>query len=325
MSIQFTVAIPTYNGSSRIKEVLEALRSHKDLRSGAQTSTEVINWEIIVIDNNSNDNTKEVIEEYQKQWQLPVPIKYYFEPQQGLAFARQRAVKEAQGEFIGFLDDDNLPATCWVFQAYKFGQENPRAGAYSGQIHGDFEVKPPENFDKIAQFLAIRQHGNQAHLFEPEKLRLPPGAGLVIRRQAWLESVPNTPLLIGRVGKEVVAGEDYEVLLHMHKQGWEIWYNPQMQIKHKIPHQRLERSYLLPLARGIGLATCQLRMITAQNWQKPIILLRTILGNLRRLIWHFLQYRNQLKNNLIAAFELEFFIGSLLSPFYLLIKTTRRI
>jgi hypothetical protein len=59
-------------------------------------------------------------------------------------------------------------------------------------------------------------------------------------------------------------------------------------------------------------------MINANSWQKPIIFVRTLLGNLRRVVLHILKYRDQVKTDLIAACELEFFLGSLMSPFYVL-------
>jgi glycosyltransferase involved in cell wall biosynthesis len=316
--MDFTVAIPTYNGESRITKVLERLRS--------QVNTENITWEVLVVDNHSIDNTAKVVQDFQANWSATCPLKYCFEAEQGLAFARQRVVKEASGTFIGFLDDDNLPADDWVATAYSFGLEHPRAGAYSGQIHGDYEVTPPENFNRIQAFLAIREHGPEPHRFEPENLRLPPGAGLVVRKQAWCESVPLRPSVVGNVGKAMARGDDYEPLLYMHKVGWEIWYNPAMHIDHQIPHWRLEREYLLSLARCCGLATCQLRMINANSWQKPIIFVRTLLGNLRRVVLHILKYRGQFNDDLIAACELEFFLGSLASPFYFLrssIKTRK--
>ncbi|MGB3513536.1 MAG: hormogonium polysaccharide biosynthesis glycosyltransferase HpsE [Microcoleaceae cyanobacterium] len=310
--LDLTVAIPTYNGANRLPLVLEKLRS--------QINTENISWEVIVVDNNSSQNITEVVENFQIEWPANVQLRYCFEAEQGLAFARQRAVKEANGYFVGFIDDDNLPDPEWVAEAVKFGQEHPRAGAYSGKIIADFEVNPPENFDKIKAFLAIREHGLKPRLFEPEKLQLPPGAGLVIRKHAWSENVPSRLALMGRVGKVMVAGEDYEALLYLHKGGWEIWYNPAMCIYHKIPKQRLEKEYLLSLAKGIGLATCQMRMVNAKGWEKPLIFIRTILGNIKRIFKHLIKYRNQVKTDLIAAFELEFFWGSLLSPFYYLKK-----
>ena len=317
MSIDFTVATPTYNGEHRLPLVLERLQQ--------QTGVEQINWEIIIIDNNSTDETAKVIQDYQANWSQIYTLKYYFESEQGAAFARQRAVREAKGPLVGFLDDDNLPDSHWVAAAYSFAQEHPQAGAYSGQIHGDFEVTPPADFEKIQAFLAIREHGSEPCLFEPDSLRLPPGAALVVRRQAWLESVPKRPLLTGKLPGAMVQGDDYEPLLYLHKAGWQIWYNPAMHTYHQIPHWRLERTYLLSLARGCGLATCQLRMINANNGQKPMIIAKTLVGNLRRIALYLIKYQGQIQTNLVAACELEFFWGSFISPFYFFQKSLQSI
>ncbi|MHC5833495.1 MAG: glycosyltransferase, partial [Nostoc sp.] len=91
---------------------------------------------------NSSDNTSEIIQNYQKIYHGSSHLRYFLETEQGAAFARLRAVREARGQLIAFLDDDNLPAPDWLAQAYTFGLEHPQAGAWSGQIHGDFEVKP---------------------------------------------------------------------------------------------------------------------------------------------------------------------------------------
>jgi glycosyltransferase involved in cell wall biosynthesis len=307
MSIDFTVAIPTYNGASRLPKLLDKLRQ--------QTNLDQISWEIIVVDNNSTDNTAQVVQEYQGNWLPGIPLTYILEPEQGAAYARLRAVQAAKGELIGFLDDDNLPNPDWIAQAYTFAKEHPQAGAFSGQIHGDFEVEPPENFQRIQAFLAIREHGSTPHQFEPQNLRLPTAAALVVRRQAWQESVPQRPQLKGRLAGSMLGGEDYEPLLYMHKAGWEIWYHPELHTYHQIPSWRLEWKYLLSISRGCGLATCQLRLINATTQQQPVIVIRTLLGNLRRILWHVIKYRGQVKRDLIAACELEFFWGSFLSSF----------
>ncbi|MBE9179227.1 glycosyltransferase family 2 protein [Oculatella sp. LEGE 06141] len=308
MGLDFTVVVPTYNGATRLPLVLERLRS--------QVTPEPLTWEILVVDNNSTDNTAAIVQAYQTHWDYPFPLRYCFAAKQGLASARQRGIEEAQGEFVAFLDDDNFPAPNWIANAHAFGQDHPQAGAFSGQIHGEFEVPPPEQFKRIQAFLAIRHPGGASRQFEPGQLRLPPGAGLVVRQQAWYQNVPKQLRLRGRRQRSLVAGEDYEALLHLHKAGWEIWYCPTMHLSHQIPRQRLERGYLLTLARSTGLATCQLRLVTAAPWQIPIICIRTILGNLRRIALHLIRYRGQFSTNLIAAFELQFFLGSVLSPFY---------
>lgn len=313
--MDLTVAIPTYNGATRLPLILERLRS--------QTNSDSIRWEIIIVDNNSTDDTAAVVQQYQANWPYPYPLKYYFEAEQGAAFARQRAIREAQGELVGFLDDDNLPTPEWLSAAYEFARTHPQAGAYGGQIHGEYEVEPPVNFEQIQGFLAIRQRGPEPNLYEPERISLPPAASLVVRRQAWLQHVPARPTLSGKVRGCMVQGDDYEPLLYLHKAGWEIWYNPTMQTYHQIPHWRLEKPYLTQLARGCGLATCQLRLINTADAQKPWIMARTFLGNFRRVLLHLLKYRQRVKTDLIAACELEFFLGSLLSPFYYLQRNSQ--
>lgn len=306
--IDITVAIPTYNGAERLPTLLERLL--------AQTGIENLTWEIIIVDNNSSDSTETVINSYQKVCHSVCPLRYFLETKQGAAFARIRAVNEAKGELIAFLDDDNLPEPDWLISAYTFGIEHPQAGAWSGQIHGSYEVSPPKNFERIQGFLAIRELGNQPHLFEAEHLRLPPGAALVVRKQVWCDNVPQELVLKGRLGKSMVGGEDLEPLLYLHKAGWEIWYNPNMHTYHQIPHWRLEKDYLLSLARGCGLCIFHLRLIKTKNWQKPIIFIRTFLGNLYRIIKHIIKYKSTLRNDIVALVEVEFYLGSMMSPFY---------
>ena len=306
----FTVAIPTYNGEHRLPEVLEKLRS--------QINTENFSWEILVIDNNSTDRTKEVVEQYQQNWSRVYPLKYIFEPQQGLAFARQRAIEEASGKFIGFLDDDNLPAPEWVAEAFNFGQINDRVGAYGSRSYGEFEVTPPENFTRIAPLLAITDRGSEPLLYEPQKKVLPPGAGLVIRREAWLENVPKQ-LILGPKGDNQVSqrGEDLESLLYIQQAGWELWYNPKMYIYHRIPRERLEKDYLIKICRETGLSRYHTRMLSVRTWQRPIALLVYMLNDIRKIIFHILKYKRTIGKDLVTTCEMELYVASLISPFYI--------
>ena len=306
--IDFSVAIPTYNGAQRIGEVLDQLL--------AQTGTEGITWEVLVVDNNSSDETAAVVQQYQACWPSQFPLRYCFEPQQGLAYARQRAIAETTGEFVGFLDDDNIPTPNWVSAAYEFGSKNPTVGAFGGKIEGDFEVSPPEDFQIIAPFLAITNRGSKPRIYEPQNKLLPPGAGLVVRRKAWLESVPNQFMLIGRVNNQMLAGEDLEISSYMQQKGWEIWYNPAMLIYHKIPRWRLEREYLIKLFRGIGLSRYATRMISRKKWQFPFYLILYMGNDLRKILHHLLIYRQKFKTQLVADCYWQLLVYSFLSPIY---------
>jgi glycosyltransferase involved in cell wall biosynthesis len=304
--VDFTVAIPTYNGEFRLPEVLDRLRS--------QVNVESLSWEAIVVDNNSRDGTAQVVQAYQKDF--PVPLRYCLESRQGAAFARRQAVQEAQSELIGFLDDDNLPAANWVSAANEFAQTHPKAGAYGSQIHGDFEVDLPPGFERLLPFLAITERGSLPLRYERYKKVLPPSAGLVVRKQAWL-TAPSKVILGGRVEGSMLTGEDLEVLSHIQQADWEIWYNPAMEVTHKIPRQRLERSYLIPFFQGIGHSRFITRMLSIQPRQRPLMFLAYTANDLRKITLHFLKHYSHLKTDLVAACEMQLMVSSLLSPFYL--------
>jgi glycosyltransferase involved in cell wall biosynthesis len=285
--------------------VLERLRS--------QVNTDAIQWEILVVDNNSNDTTATVVQEYQQQWQMP--LRYCFEAEQGLAFARQRGVSEAQGQWVGFLDDDNLPDSQWVKAAYEFGQSHPTVGAYGSKISGVFEQEPTPELKPILFYLAIVDRGSQPSQYHPKKNGVPPGAGLVVRRDAWLNAVPPRLFLVGRVGNAMVAGEDLEALVYLHRAGWEIWHNPAMQIQHLIAARRLQPSYFIHMMRGIGLCRHHLRMLLLAKWQQPIATVGYLLSDTYKLLHHWLHHHSTA--NLYSACEQARLMGTLISPFYL--------
>jgi glycosyltransferase involved in cell wall biosynthesis len=326
MVVDLTVAIPTYNGARRLPEVLDRLRmacqdASLVMPHSPQTPQASYNhrfkWEVMVVDNNSTDDTAKIVQAYQANWPVQCPLTYCFEPQQGAAFARRRAFIEAKGELVGFLDDDNIPEPDWVAAAYAFAREHPKAGAYGSRIRGEFEVTPPENFHRLTPFLAITERGSQPRCYEPQQRVLPPSAGLVVRKLAWLESVPSQLVLSGRTPGSMLTGEDLEMLAHIQAKGWEIWYNPTMQITHKIPHWRLKREYLIPFFRGIGLSRHVTRMLRVKPWQRPIATLAYMANDVRKIVFHVLKYGLSVRSDLIAACEMQLFISSLASPFYL--------
>jgi glycosyltransferase involved in cell wall biosynthesis len=318
--VDLTVAIPTYNSQHRLSDVLDKLQDC--IAYCQQDGRESFTWEIIVVDNNSLDNTAKLVRDYQANWSSDYPLKYYFVPEQGAAFARQKAVEKAQGEIIAFLDDDNLPNSDWVYAAYSFGKEHRQVGAYGSQIHGYFfEQKStdrlPDNFNKIACFLAIVERGDRPFCYQRQKKILPPAAGLVVRKQVWLDAVPPR-LVLNHKGKEAgLASEDLEALIHIQQAGWEIWHNPAMVIRHKIANSRLQKEYLLSLVRCVGLSRHQLRMMTLKNWQKPLALAAYMAKDLYRLLSYICKHGSKIKTDTVAACQMEFLISSLKSPVFL--------
>ena len=303
----FTVVIPTYNGAARIGALLDRLR--------CQINVKDIVWEIIVVDNNSSDRTAEVVQRYQAHWPKNIPLRYEFEPQQGAGFARQRGVKMAKGALIGYLDDDNLPWINWVYAAYKFAQQNPRVGVFGSRIRGKFSTAVPKNFSRISSLLALTDRGSQPIPYNPEAKILPPGAGLVVRRQAWLNHVPEDRILSEKFGKRE-AGEDLEAVLHIQSAGWDVWYNSHMWMHHEIPESRLTKDYLVTLCRGIGLSRYHTRMLSFAPYKRPLVLLPYALNDLRKILLHIARYRKDVVTDTVAASEMMLYTASLVSPLY---------
>ncbi|MEM9483591.1 MAG: hormogonium polysaccharide biosynthesis glycosyltransferase HpsE [Cyanobacteria bacterium P01_F01_bin.116] len=311
-----TVIICTYNGASRLPKIFEHLNR--------QLLTSSIAWEILVVDNNSQDKTAQVVHHHQLLPEFADKLRYCFEPRQGLAFARRCAVQIARGELLAFLDDDNLPNPHWVQAVYDFGQQHPKAGAFGGQIVGVYEGELPHRFERIACFLAVIDRGQVPFRYDLlGRWLFPAGAGLVVRQQAW-SAVPQEPALSGvSMGNLVGKGEDIETLSYVRKDGWQIWHNPAMEIGHKIGCDRISPPYLFKLFRGVGLSRYHTRIIRFQSWQKPLAVVGYVLKDLIQLITYCLTHCHLLHSDLVAQCEFVLLFNSLLSPFYYFLKASK--
>lgn len=313
--MDFTVAICTYNGAERLPEVLDQLLH--------QVGTEDIEWEVLVVDNNSNDDTADVVTRYATNWRQDSQLRYVFEAKQGATYARYRAVQEARSsDLIGFLDDDNLPANNWVAEAYRFGCDRPQVGAYGGIIHAKLDEPPPPYFEQIKGYLTIYNRGTTPfHYKRSDKpRRIPAAPGSVIRKQAWQDAIPAPEKLLipGRDEKTMAAGEDAEIMFYIQNSKWELWHNPEMEIWHHIPPNRLEQAYLLRLALGYGLSNYLTRVTRFYRWQRPflpfLIPFFTLRNGIKMLIY-YLQNKNSIPNNFVKACEFQSQLGQLYSPF----------
>lgn len=316
-ALDFSIVISTYNGAARLPDLFKRLKQCCAFQTDDKAQLESpIRWEILVVDNNSNDETAAVVRQAQADWATDVPLRYCFEAKQGASYARELGVHEAQAELIGFLDDDNLPAPNWVDAAYRFAQAYPNAGAFGSQIHGEFEVEPTEELKPLLPFLAIVERGTKPLRYDSMKRTLPPSAGLVVRREAWLKSMPETCMLRGRNQDSMLTGEDTEALTYLLRSGWEIWYNPAMRLWHRIPHWRLERSYLIPFFQGIGLSRYVTRMQALSPWLRPLALPAYALNDVRKVLFLWLRHGFRLRQNLTAHCQLTLSLYSLRSPFF---------
>ena len=308
--MDITVAICTYNGAEEVPEVLDHLR--------VQEGVEDIQWEVLVVDNNSTDGTEAVVRKQQKEWARDAELHYAFEGRQGKSHALQTAVENARGTCIAFLDDDNLPAPDWVAAAHRFAGAHPRAGAFGGQVHGRFEEEPPTSFGLVKPLFALNERAEEVCYSAGDGLQFAaPGAGLVVRREAWVECVPETGLeLKGPTGdSRGTLGEEFELQWRLYEHGWEIWHNPEMHLKHEIPADRFEEKYLKDFFKAIGLSRHYTRMMQFKPWQRPFATVAYWGADLWKLLSLGWTYREKMFTDRFVQGRARMTVYMLIAPF----------
>ena len=238
------IVICTYNNAKLLDRTLSTIAK--------QQVDPSIEWSVLVVDNNSTDETSAVVRRIAFNSSIP-GLRVVHEPQQGLSYARRRAVRESLSQLIAFVDDDCLLSPDWVQQAVSFCQSHPKAGAVGGKVQLLWEVPPDEALLQFGGYLAQQDRGDLPLQMPSSGPTYLVGAGLVLRRtpllaSGWVEKMALT----GRLGLTLTAGDDSEMVLRIRNAGYEIWYNPAMQLNHYIPQRRISVDYLCRLLRGIG-------------------------------------------------------------------------
>jgi glycosyltransferase involved in cell wall biosynthesis len=240
----------SFNGAGRIPAVLKHL--------ARQEVPEDIAFEVVLVDNASTDNTGQVAEDCWRSLGAPAQLTVVHEPQSGLSYARKAALKAARHEILAFVDDDNWIAADYCSRVARKMRDNPRLGAIGARGEAEFEgVVPPCWFTRFQAAYAV---GPQMYYHPRRPLIRLYGAGLVLRKAA-LDTLAQrgfAPVLAGRTGTSLGAGDDTELCYALGLSGWKLEYDPDLMFKHVIPPKRLQKSYLLGLYRGFGQSSVSL-------------------------------------------------------------------
>lgn len=229
---EISILICTYNRSALLKK---ALMSFFDVK-GASIA------EIIVIDNNSTDDTKEVVRKCKEELEDVIKIDYILEKRQGLSYARNTGINHSKGEFIAFLDDDAVPCSDWLIALREGLRSSPQVSLVGGPIEPVFEVKRPEWLSKhLEPLYTILDLGDTVKLF-PKK-NIPMGANMAFKASFLCKY--KFPEHLGRKGNSLISGEENWVINKLLGEGLEILYLPNMRIKHFVAKERLSVEWLL--------------------------------------------------------------------------------
>lgn len=248
-----TVLVCTHNQAQGLDRTLQSI--------AGQVLPPGIRWEVLVVANRCTDETAKVVRRWGATGRIP-RIRYFSERRLGVSFARRRGLRESRGRLIGFVDDDCLLAPDWAAQALQFAEEHPRAGAFGGRNELLWEAPPTRVADLYGESLARQDLGPEPRRMPVKDWRMPVGAGLVLRREAvvdsgWIEHAVLRSRRPGTLG----AGEDAEISLRIRRAGWQVWYSPRQRLRHVIPAHRMTLAYLRRLHRGFGRAEVFLRAL----------------------------------------------------------------
>jgi len=233
--MDLTVAICTFNGASRLPATLEALRQQKELAA--------IEWELLLIDHHSNDQTCALFEQFQKA-NPEIHSRMLHETSPGARFSACRAYREAAAPWICRVDDDNLLAPDYLRKGFDFATRASRQiGAFGGRSIAKFEGNEPSHLEAFSLGLAIGDCGDvERQLLKLERVFT---AGLFVRTEAIRSVLAETWLMNGRSPTCPFGGEDTEMYVKMTRRGWQYWYVPGLSFLHVMPAHRVELKSLL--------------------------------------------------------------------------------
>lgn len=236
---KLSVVICTYNRAFYLRKILDSLL--------AQTAN-FGDFETIVINNNSTDNSELICKQFIEQ-HPELHITYALETHQGLSYARNRGISLALGEFVAFVDDDAYMHDEYVKNNIAFYQEYPQAVASGGKCELYYEAKPPRWGNKYMNTLfGLYDRGDKIIKF---KKGYPYGLNMTFKNELFTKIGVFDPKL-GRTGDNLNAGEEKDLFHRIKAISDEIYYTPDVIVIHAVPEFRSTPAFIKEQARWIG-------------------------------------------------------------------------
>lgn len=222
-----SVIVSTYNRAESLRDTIDSLVNQRP--NGCS-------YEIIVVDNNSKDHTRQVAETFNGN------VRYLFEPRQGLSYARNTGILEAKGQVIAFTDDDVIANPSWVASLWKCFQETG-ALAVGGKIERLWNCERPEWLsDEISGPLIVQDLGASRKKWD-SKNRHTVGANMAFHRSVF-DTYGLFREELGRRGDQLIGGEDREIFGRLFEDNAPIFYEPEAIVAHKVEQERISKKYI---------------------------------------------------------------------------------
>jgi glucosyl-dolichyl phosphate glucuronosyltransferase len=231
--LKISVILCTYNRSHLLRQALQSL--------AGSIFEQPVEWEVLVVDNNSKDDTAKVADEFTRAH--PRRFRYVFEPTPGRSYALNCGIRNVHGEILAFTDDDVLVAPDWLDRLTRPLRNGGYMGA-SGRTLPPSDFVPPrwlpleENYALAP--LALFDRG-----MEPMDLNEAPfGNNMAFRREAFAQHGVFR-VDIGRCPGSILGSEDSEFAQRVLTAGERIRYEPLAVLHHAVPAERATQAYFL--------------------------------------------------------------------------------
>jgi GT2 family glycosyltransferase len=225
--LRVTVAVITYNRSRYLRETLSGL---------VKQDYPPALWELLVIDNNSTDDTADVVASFMASTPPPRRV---VEVAPGLDSGRNRAVLEAKGDVIALVDDDILVGPEWLSRLVApFSSESAhQIGVVGGEVIPVFPDGLPPWLEGTHRPLALRPDTGPL-----TAKQWPMGANFAFPRWVFAK-LGNFDTHLDRRGALLFGGGDTDMIRRIRAAGLEAWFVPGAKVQHQIPAGRLNYSY----------------------------------------------------------------------------------
>ena len=233
-----SIIVCTHNRAMSLNDTLEALAA-QEVRDG-------LSMELVVVDNKSTDQTRDVVmaSAQASRW----PVRYLFEGRTGKSHALNHGIREAQAPWLLFTDDDVIPDPSWV-QALSDAASTHEADGVGGRILPLWSKQPPAWLTgqrKLLESLALIDCGPEPAMDGIHTAYRIYGANMAFRRAVFSE-IGAFRTDLGPLGLRQRHGEDTEMLIRAHQAGKRLLYTPHAVVRHKVPPERMRLRYFRQL------------------------------------------------------------------------------
>ncbi len=240
--MELSIIISTYNNAASLKRTLDSV---------AKQDADKAVWECVVVNNNSTDNTAEVVTDFAKE-HSDINIRLVDEPQQGLSFARNRGIVEAKGQFVAFIDDDETVNEGYV-SAYLDLFHNHGAFAGAGALKVRYDSVRPKWMSHYTEKMIANPLDLGKEIITITSSVTPTGGNMAFNRELFnLYGGFDTDL--GRKGEALSGGEENDMFKRLRDLGERVFYTPHAIAYHHIADRKLTPEYFDKLSYGVGVS-----------------------------------------------------------------------